>query len=125
MLGRLALVVLTVAADWGPPEPKKRSVRQHDAIDPDMAKKVVEGKGCWWEGDDWEGMLTCACTCGSCDQSWLDRCCDWNADTLKAPLWPMRCCPCAKESIYVFKNDKIAPGSPWLTGSETPPGYPW
>ena len=84
MLARLALVVLTVAADWGPPEPKKRSVRQHDAIDPDMAKKIVEGKGCWWEGttrpspradatrgrvgDDWEGMLTCACTCGSCDQ---------------------------------------------------------
>ena len=179
MLARLALVVLTVAADWGPPEPKKRSVRQHDAIDPDMAKKIVEGKGCWWEGttrpspradatrgrvgDDWEGMLTCACTCGSCDQrgpasrrlgrsrrvargprrgprrpggadrdppggagppssgrrsnsprpcarprrptpradstardgarrSWLDRCCNWNADTLKAPLWPMRCC---------------------------------
>ena len=84
MLARLALVVLTVAADWGPPEPKKRSVRQHDAIDPDMAKKIVEGKGCWWEGttrpspradatrgrlgDDWDGMLTCACACGSCDQ---------------------------------------------------------
>ena len=25
-------------------------------------------------------------------RSWLDRCCNWNADTLKAPLWPMRCC---------------------------------
>jgi len=86
MLGRLALVVLTVAADWGPPEPKKRSVRQQSEIDPDseMAKKIVEGKGCWWEGttrpspradatrgrvgDDWDGMLTCACACGSCDQ---------------------------------------------------------
>ena len=84
MIGRLAFVLSLVAADWGPPEPKKRSVRQHDAIDPDMAKKIVEGKGCWWEGttrpspradatrgrvgDDWDGMLTCACTCGSCDQ---------------------------------------------------------
>ena len=25
-------------------------------------------------------------------RSWLDRCCNWNADKLKAPLWNERCC---------------------------------
>lgn len=131
-----AVVLLALAAglraleDYGPQKRRQAGRQQqrhaqpwgamgntesrHDerVISDAFREEVIEGRGCWWEGDNWEAAAEC-CGCNSCTKrdsrvpflfaravdpasarprrQWMVRCCAWSG------RWAGSCCPCNRE----------------------------
>ena len=69
MIRRLVALSLVLAAGAQPHKQIPNTPSKHDErrIEAAFKAEVIDGIGCWWEGDEWAGAAEC-CGCEQCNK---------------------------------------------------------